>query len=118
GRFARADMCFQIENARLCVFLRPVGDPLPPGRSVTGVSTLPGVDGEAPLRVVKRLPQEPPVADADLAWLLEDPEPRPGRLFDEVIKQNQEVLALLTELYACRAHLARDGTPPGSPSAA
>jgi hypothetical protein len=120
GRFRRGELCFQIKEGQLHVYPRPAdGDSgPPPGRSVSEVSPLPGADTGALFRLVKPLPEEQPVAETDLGWLLRNALPTPGRLFDEVIRQNQEVLALLTELNACRASLARDAAGPASSSAA
>ncbi len=65
--------------------------------------------GEVPaLRVEKPLPpREPAVGQEDLAFVVRELEKlAPASLFEEVQRQNQELLRALLELQACRAQLA------------
>ena len=68
------------------------------------------------MRLVKRLPEEQPMSEADLAWLVHNADESPVELFEEVVKQNQEMLGLLHELAASRRH-EKEGQP-ARPSAA
>jgi hypothetical protein len=74
-------------------------------------------DADVPLvRLVKPVPAERSFAEEDLAFLARNTTSEPGNLFEEVVKQNQEVLTLLHELYACQRQ--RDEGQPVQPHAA
>jgi hypothetical protein len=51
-----------------------------------------------------------------LAWLIHNADESPVELFEEVVKQNQEMLSLLHELAASQRHEKEDR--PARPSAA
>jgi hypothetical protein len=95
---------FEIDQGRLLVF--PAGAP--------------GEGASAPLRVEKPLPaREPPVAPEDITCALRAlNELAPGGVFEEVQRQNQEVLQLLVELQACQARLAELARKAAEPAAA
>ena len=50
------------------------------------------------MHLVKALPSDRPLADADLAWLVDSTKDVASGLFEEIVRQNQEVLSLLHEL--------------------
>ncbi len=91
---------FTIDNEHLHVDAQAVGD----GAPVNRVAPLIEQPAEAPLRLVKRLPADRPLAEPDLAWLVKRTEEVPAGLFEEIIRQNQEVLTLLHELHAIHQH--------------
>jgi hypothetical protein len=71
-------------------------------------------------RVEKPLPRrEPPVAAEDLAFVAREvARLAPERAFEEVRRQNQELLRVLVELRECQARLAQLTKPQAGPSAA
>src|SRR5438105_1663292 len=108
-------LCFEIDGEQLHVYAR---QPSIAPEEAKPVNRIKSHTAEAPalLRLAKRLPGDQAVAEADLAWLVHNAESRPAKLFDEVIKQNQEVLALLHEVYTLRG--AESQNQPTQPSAA
>jgi hypothetical protein len=110
----KALLCFQIEANQLQVFIRVGGQAERRARGRRSGSA----DGDARplLRLVKPLPEEQPMSEADLAWLIDNAEESPIELFEEVVKQNQEVLGLLHELAASQRPGKED--QPARPSAA
>jgi hypothetical protein len=101
----KALLCFQIEDQQLQVYIRV-------GRQADRRArrSRREADGDVgPLmRLVKSLPEEQPMSEADLAWLIGNAEESPVELFEEVVKQNQEVLGLLHELAASQRHEKED----------
>jgi hypothetical protein len=73
-----------------------------------------------PLRIEKPLPRrEPPVSTEDLAWVMRQVnELAPAGLFEEVQRQNQELLRALLELQTCQARLAELTVKQTAPTAA
>ena len=63
------------------------------------------------------MPEPPPVALSDLAWLVHNGEKAGSLLFEEIVKQNTEILMLLHELQACR-ETSRHQASPVQPNAA
>jgi hypothetical protein len=109
--FGKARLCFQIENHQLQVFAQEAkADATEPasasGKRLTGV--FPEMDPKTLFRLAKPLPpQERPAEELDLGWLVKKVEETACKgLFDELIKQNQEVLALLHEVRLFRAGAA------------
>ncbi len=99
GVYGKFVLCFQIDNNQLHVHARgPANRPQLPCGRVNRLAALPGGDGETPLRLVKPLPEEKTLAEADVAWLVRHAEAESTGLFEEIIKQNQEVLALVHQL--------------------
>src|SRR5262249_26016114 len=94
---------FGVDNERLLVLPAPT----------------PGETSTTPLRVEKLLPRrEPPVSSEDLGWVLRQlNELAPVDAFEEVRRQNQDVLRLLLELQALEARLTQL-TPQAGPTAA
>jgi hypothetical protein len=100
ARFGKAQLCFQIENNQMHVFAE--------SRQPTAEGRLNGLfpdDPKPPARLVKPMPSRDNAAEEiELGWLVRQVEKASGEaLFDEIIKQNQEILALLHELRSCRA---------------
>jgi hypothetical protein len=90
-------LCFQIDDSKLHVFMRSAR-----GGGVNRISALAGGEQSALLRLVKPLPPDQALAEADLAWLVQNVEDPPSGLFDEVVRQNQEMLSLLHALTAAQ----------------
>ena len=96
-RFDTLRLCFQIENHQLHVFCE-AGEPPTGCQRLT--EAIAEADAKAMLRLIKPLPPQPGSAEElDLSWLVERiEETSQERLFEEVVKQNQEILGLLHEL--------------------
>ncbi len=99
-RFGKARICFHIENNQLQVCADRRDEP-------GAASRLDGLfpdDPGLPARLVKPIPaRDNPAEEIELGWLVREVEIASGEsLFDEIVKQNQEILALLHELRMCR----------------
>jgi hypothetical protein len=102
AQFGKPRLCFQIENHQLQIFaaeakvqLTPKTGPIP--ARMTGL--FPSVEAKALYRMVKPLPSGEAVDENDLGWLVTSIEGTArGSAFEEIVKQNQEILALLHEL--------------------
>lgn len=88
---------FTIHDNQLCVEAEAVGD-ADGATPVNRLAPLLDSPSQPPLRLVKPLPADRPLADADLTWLVERTKDVPCGLFAEIVNQNQEVLTLLHEL--------------------
>jgi hypothetical protein len=97
--FRKARICFQIDHHQLQIFAQ---EALPAeradGQRIAGL--LPEVDPKTLFRLTKALPEQTHgTEEMDLGWLVRKVEETAcDSLFDEMIKQNQEVLALLHEV--------------------
>jgi hypothetical protein len=105
-RFGKARLCFQIENNQLNVVAE--------GQQPTLDSRLQGLfqgDPMLPGTLVKPLPpRDNAAAEIEVGWLVRQVERMSGKsLFDEIVRQNQEILALLHELRLCRAGAEEKG---------
>lgn len=119
--FGKSRLCFQIENQRLQVFAE--ADSARPRSRRSEPQRLAGMLGEVDpkrlYRLTKPLPANHTAEEADLAWLVEHiEEAATSSLFDEVVKQNQEVLALLHELRLYQGSSKQSGEKPVNPHAA
>ena len=113
GRF---HLCFQVEDNHLRVYARSVASDVP--TSTTAVNRFAAVqEGEGLLRLEKQLPEPVPLALTDLAWLVHNGGGDGSGLFEEVVKQNGEILMLLHELQRCQQALSQQ-VSPSQPSAA
>ncbi len=101
--FGKAKISFQIENHHLGISAQegrtethPEAHPI--SRRLAGI--FPEVDAKALFRLAKPLPaSDCGVNQQELGWLVNKVEETAcNGLFDEIVKQNQEVLALLHEL--------------------
>ena len=110
--FGKSRLCFQIEHNQLQVFaeeMRPAtGEPIDQvSQRLSGLLN----DGERKslFRLCKPMPpQETATEQLDLAWLVHKvEETADDSLFDEIVKQNQETLALLHELRLYRGELVK-----------
>jgi hypothetical protein len=96
-------LCFQIEQRQLQIFAIEENTTTPAGHG-TACARLAGLldqPGRPPLyRLSKTLPpQQDTTEELDLGWLVESIEKTSHEgLFDEIVKQNQEVLSLLHDL--------------------
>lgn len=87
-RREHAQVHFKIDQNRLHVYAH------------TGASESPvdAKESDAFFRLAKPLPQGRTLEDSDIGWLVEKIQPSTG-VFGEIVKQNQEVLALLSALH-------------------
>lgn len=123
--FGRARLCFQIENNQLDVFAQELKNPSQESAKASSANRITGlfrtVDPKTLYRLSKPLPpeQSPHFAEMDLGWLVTKVEETAcSGLFDEIIKQNQEMLTLLHELRLCQATLSAREEKPRNPHAA
>lgn len=116
--FGKARLCFQIENGRLDIFAEPRQAP------ESGEGRLAGLfaegDPKSLFRLTKQLPPREVAADEiELGWLIKKVEEAACEsVFDEIVKQNQEMLALLHELRLYRGDLSQKEKKPANPHAA
>jgi hypothetical protein len=100
-RFGKARLCFQIENHQLHVFAEPTEATTPPNAANARLQGL-FPDDPKPLVLVKPMPTPPrdhPAEEIEVGWLVRQVEKASGAsLFEEIVRQNQEILALLHEL--------------------
>jgi len=110
GRYA---IRFTIDNHQLYVEAQTVGNEGTAGGPVNRLAALVGCAAGSPMHLVKALPSDRPLADADLAWLVESTKDVAAGVFEEIIRQNQEVLSLLHELQGqLRQPMAGIEAPP------
>lgn len=101
--FGKARLCFQIENHQLQIFAEAIRA-TPDSQLPTPAKRLEGLFPEGVsatlFRLAKQLPAQQASADeVELGWLVTKLEETAGTgIFDEIVKQNQEILALLHEL--------------------
>ncbi len=118
--FRTARLCFQIENHQLHVFSEDRAQASDrPANRITGLLR----DGKSPLRLAKPLPSEPGVvAELDVGWLVNKVEETACTgIFEEIVRQNQEMLTLLHELrlyQASQVNLTLKEEKPPNPHAA
>ncbi len=101
--FGKAKISFQLENHQLGISAQEAQvethpEVHPISRRLAGM--FPEVDAKSLFRLAKRLPaSESAINEQELGWLVNKVEETAcNGLFDEIVKQNQEVLALLHEL--------------------
>lgn len=121
--FGRARICFQIENQQLHIFAQET--PADAAASIPAVSKrlaglFPAIDPNSLFRLTKPLPARDLAAeDVELGWLVKQLEKTEGAgVFDEILKQNQEILALLHELRIFQLNLPAQQKISPSPHAA
>lgn len=121
-RLGSADVCFQLNQNQLHIFAQGIGDESePPSASPPRKQRQrPKPQHTDPLpRLVKDLPAEQALLEPDVAWLVQGlAQWAPSTLFDEIVHQNREVLALLHALRTCQGSLRRQEEGPTNPSAA
>src|SRR5262249_43301590 len=103
---------FTIDNNQLYVDAGEVGAPGGDGGPVNRLAALMSPSAEMPMHLVKALPEGRPLADADLEWLVDNTKDIACGLFEEIIRQNQEVLSLLHELQGQQRHPAAGQEAP------
>lgn len=119
--YGKARLCFQIENHQLHIFAEDAqaNDAIPPASNRLG-KFLPAIDPKTLYRLTKSLPSmDSPAEELDLGWLVSSIEQtaREG-VFDELVRQNQEVLSLLSELRLYQGTLKEKEEKPTQPHAA
>ena len=116
-------LCFQIERQQLQIYALEDKSTVPSGHG-TGCARIAGLleQGDpAPLyRLAKPLPpQQDTTEELDLGWLVESIERTSHEgLFDEIVKQNQEVLSLLHDLRLYQGAREEFSEKPVNPHAA
>ena len=105
--FGKSRICFQIEQNQLQIYaedlqLTPTADHALGSKRLSGLFN--EYDAKTLFRLCKILPPQETAADQlDLGWLVTKVEETACKsLFDEIVKQNQETLALLHELRLCQ----------------
>lgn len=121
--FGKAKLCFQIENHQLHAFAqdaRPETEQLGFQGSKRLAGLFPDTDPKALFRLTKPLPpQENPAEEIELGWVVNKVEQTAcNGLFDEIIRQNQEILSLLHELRLYQGNLTPKAEKSTSPHAA
>ena len=120
GLFGKTSLYFQIENHQLHIFAQNAASAaaIPPAKRLRGL--FPAVDPGTLYRLTKPLPTQQLAADVqELGWLVSKVEETSDTsLFDEIIKQNQEILALLHEVRLYQADGKRKEEKPATPHAA
>jgi hypothetical protein len=121
--FGKARLCFQIENHQLHIFAQDASADTgvhPPPAAKRLVGMFPDVETKSLFRLTKPLPpQENAAEEIELGWLVNKVEETAcNGLFDEIIRQNQEVLSLLHELRLYQGNVSKKEEKPISPHAA
>lgn len=120
--FGKGRICFQIENHQLQVFAQEARDTAEavPAASKRLTGLFPELDPKTLFRLAKALPpQERPAEEMDLGWLVKKVEETAcSSLFDEIVRQNQEILALLHELRLFQANSGSKEEKSANPHAA
>lgn len=100
SQFGKGRLCFQIENQQLHVFAEPIQAKAGPNQANPRLQGLFPDDPKPVARLVKPVPpRDNPAEEIELGWVVRQVEKASGEsLFDEIVKQNQEILALLHEL--------------------
>jgi hypothetical protein len=116
----KARLCFQLENQTLHIFSQ-VGTP--PPETSPGVNRISELlaesDRKGLFRLVKPLPAGQQLAESDLGWMVNKvQEVAENAVFDEIVKQNQEILTLLSELRLFRENSAQKEDFSKNPHAA
>jgi hypothetical protein len=121
--FGRARLCFQIENNQLHIFAqdaRPETEQLAAQISKRMAGLFQETDPKTQFRLTKPLPpQENSTAEIELGWIVSQVEQAScNGLFDEIIRQNQEILTLLHEVRLIQGHSNKKEEKSTNPSAA
>jgi len=121
--FGKTRLCFQIENHQLQIFAQDLDAETdaalqPVSKRLAGI--FPEVVPKPLFRLTKPLPpQLHPAEEVDLAWLVNQIEETACHgLFDEIVKQNQEILSLLHELRSNQMILTQKEEKSPNPHAA
>jgi hypothetical protein len=121
--FGKARLCFQIENHQLNVFAqdaRPETEQLAAHFSKRMAGMFQDADTKTPYRLSKPLPaQDSTTAEIELGWIVNQVEQNSScGIFDEIIRQNQEILTLLHEVRLIHGHAAKKEEKTANPNAA
>jgi hypothetical protein len=121
--FGKSRICFQIEQNHLQIYAQelqstPVDDAALGSKRLSGLFN--EYESKTLFRLCKPLPaQEMPTDQLDLGWLVTKVEETACKsLFDEIVKQNQETLALLHELRLYQGGAAKKEEKTSPPHAA
>ncbi len=98
--FGKAKLLFQIENQQLHIFAQDGNEDATQSGPKRLAGVFAAVDARSLFRLTKTLPPRDLAAeDLEIGWLVKQVEKTAcNAVFDEIIKQNQEILALLHEL--------------------
>jgi hypothetical protein len=121
--YGQARLTFQIENHQLHIFAQDLhaetdGHAEPIGKRLAGL--FPEADPKTLFRMTKLLPpQENSAEEIEIGWLANKVEETAcNGIFDEIIKQNQEILALLHELRLYQGNVTQKEEKTSKPHAA
>ena len=116
---SKARICFQLENHQLHIFAQET-EPSKPADGQRLAVLLCEVDPKTLFRLAKALPEQQYAAEEmDLGWLVRKVEEAAcDGMFDELVKQNQEILALLHEVRLFQANVVEREKKPPNPHAA
>jgi hypothetical protein len=96
----QADLCFQVDRKTLHVFAQPAR---PVSRSNNRLCKAPQ-PAAVLLRLARALPEQREFSEADLRWIVDQlPLLEPVNLYEEMRRQNQEMLGLLHALHSAQA---------------
>jgi hypothetical protein len=118
--YPQARLCFQIEKHQLQVFAQEAAGEVVSSEKGRLAGMFPELDAKSLYRLTKALPAEQRTTEEkDLGWLVRQVEATAcGSAFEEMMRQNQEVLALLHEVRLCRLELqSKEGRTPDSRAA-
>jgi len=121
--FGKAKICFQIESHQLQVFAQDAATDTNDSASMAAkrlADAFSEADAKSPFRLIKPLPACEVAADeVELGWLVKKVEETAcDGLFDEIVKQNQEILSLLHELRLYQLESSKKEEKSASPHAA
>jgi hypothetical protein len=121
--YSRARLCFQIENQHLQIFAqdaRPESEQLAAQISKRMTGLFQDADPKTLFRLSKPLPpQENPAAEIEVGWIVNQVEQNAcSGLFDEIIRQNQEILTLLHEVRLFQSQGTKKEEKASNPHAA
>jgi hypothetical protein len=116
----KSRLCFQIDQQQLQIYAEEIKAASTDQASKRLTGLFNEVDAKTLFRLCKPLPpQESPVEQMDLGWLVKQVETKACQgLFDEIVKQNQEVLALLHELRLFQGNSTKKEEKAPAPHAA
>ncbi len=119
-RFGKARLYFQVENHQLHVFAEPMQAKSAPNPANARLQGMFPDEPQLPARLVKPMPpRDHPAEEIELGWVVRQIEKASGEsLFDEIVKQNQEILALLHELRLYRSGVEQKEEKSRPPHAA
>jgi hypothetical protein len=110
-QFGHAILSFRIEQHHLHISAAMAGENSA-AASPARPAVFPTQSAPLPLQISRAIPPGQALDDTDLAWLVRRIESSGGSgLFDEIVAQNLEILALMHELAELRAKIGKGHSP-------